>query len=267
MLHSLWVGRLVTLLFFAGVLIAWSIASYAGLVPHYLLPSPVDVWRAAADIVVSGYPFGITLQAHVLSTLRLAVSGFAIGSIAAVAIGLVVGWSARLRYSLDPIIAFFRGIPALAWIPLAIILFGINDASKLFIIVYGTFWIMLTHCIDAIARVDPTFVRVAQTFGASTRQILISIVLPAALPSIVTGLRVGYALAFAVVLSAEMVGAFRGLGFLIQDARDLVRTDVVLVGMITIGLVGYLTGKLLFSVERSLIRWLPVAKEVVVYAG
>lgn len=258
---------LVTVAFFGSLLLAWHLVSSAGLVPPYLLPGPADVWNAAVAVSTDGYPFGQKLWAHTASTLRLAVSGFLLGASAAVLIALPIGWYPALYTATEPVIAFFRGIPALAWIPLAILVLGISDASKLFVIVYGTFWIMLTHCLDGIRRVDPVLVRVAQTFGASTRQILVTVVLPASLPEIFTGLRVGYALAFGVVLSAEMVGAFTGLGFLIQDARDLVRTDIVIVGMTTIGLVGYLTAKMLFSVERWLIRWMPKTRDLVVYGA
>jgi ABC-type nitrate/sulfonate/bicarbonate transport system permease component len=258
-------GWLVTLGFFALLLSVWEITARTGLVPRYLLPSPFDVWDAARTVMTDGYPFGTTLWAHIISTLRLALAGFGIGAAAAVLLALLVGWHRTLRVAIEPIIGFFRGIPALAWIPVAILVLGINDASKLFVIVYGTFWIMLTHCLDGIARVDPIFVRVAQSFGASRTYILRTVVLPAALPALLTGLRVGYALAFGVVLSAEMVGAFTGLGFLIQDARDLVRTDLVIMGMIAIGLVGYVTGRMLFSFERVFLRWRPPLKEIAVY--
>lgn len=258
-------GWLVTTAFFAVVLVVWHATSAFDFVPRYLLPGPIDVWNAALTVMTQGYPFGTTLWVHTLSTLRLAFTGFVIGAFAAVLMALPVGWYPTLRAAVEPVIAFFRGIPALAWIPIAIIVLGISDASKLFVIIYGTFWIMLTHCLDGIRRVDSVYVRVAQTFGASTMQILATIVLPAALPAFFTGLRVGYALAFGVVLSAEMVGAFAGLGFLIQDARDLVRTDLVLVGMVAIGLVGYLSAKALFSLEHVFLRWLPRTRDVVVY--
>jgi ABC-type nitrate/sulfonate/bicarbonate transport system permease component len=258
-------GWLVTAAFFVLLLASWYAIGELGLVPRYMLPGPIEVWSAAFSAMTQGYPFGTTLWTHTISTLRLAFTGFIIGAFAAVVLALPIGWYPTLRAAVDPVIAFFRGIPALAWIPIAIIVLGISDASKLFVIVYGTFWIMLTHCLDGVRRVDPLYVRVAQTFGASTVQILRTIILPAALPALFTGLRVGYALAFAVVLSAEMLGAFTGLGFLIQDARDLLRTDLVIVGMIAIGLVGYITAKFLFSVERVLLRWLPRSGDVVVY--
>jgi ABC-type nitrate/sulfonate/bicarbonate transport system permease component len=265
--HGPLAGWVATATFFALLLVAWTLLTLAGAVPRYLLPAPVDVWEAARGVMAEGYPFGTTLWAHILSTLRLAVFGFVIGAVGAVLLALLVGWNRTAHAVVEPISAFFRGIPALAWIPVAILVLGISDASKLAIIVYGTFWIMLTHCLDGIARVDPVFVRVAQTFGASMPKILRTVVLPAALPALLTGLRVGYALAFGVVLSAEMVGAFTGLGFLIQDARDLVRSDLVIVGMIAIGLVGYLSSKVLFSLERIVLRWRPPLREMAMYEG
>ena len=256
---------LITAIFFTALIAFWHLIAASGRVAPYVLPSPMAVWNAMVIANTEGYPFGVTLLRHSLSTLRLAVTGFVLGAGLAVVCALPIGWYPAVRRATEPVVALFRGIPALAWIPVAILLFGISDASKLFVIVYGTFWIMLTHCLDGITRIDPIFVRVAQTFGASTRQILTTIVLPAALPPVFTGLRVGYALAFGVVLSAEMIGAFTGLGFLIQDARDLLRTDFVIVGMIAIGLLGYVTARVLFSLERLLIRWQPTAREMIVY--
>lgn len=258
-------GWLVTVAFFGGLVFAWGLIGSVGLVPSYLFPGPNDVWTATLTVITDGYPFGTPLWVHTATTLRLALSGFFLGASTAVLVALPIGWYPALRAATEPVIAFFRGIPALAWISVAILVLGIGDASKLFVIVYGTFWIMLTHCLDGIRRIDPVLVHVAQTFGASTRQILTTVVLPASLPEIFTGLRVGYALAFGVVLSAEMVGSFSGLGFLIQDARDLVRTDLVIVGMVTIGLVGYLTARALFSLERLLIRWMPKTRDLLVY--
>jgi ABC-type nitrate/sulfonate/bicarbonate transport system permease component len=260
-------GWLVTSGFFGVLILSWHFVCLSGFVAPYLLPAPLAVWDAAITAITEGYPFGVPLWIHAANTFRLAVFGFAIGAGLAIVLALPIGWYPPLRRAAEPMVALFRGIPALAWIPIAILVFGISDASKIFIIVYGTFWIMLTHSLDGIGRVDPALVRVAQTFGASTRQILVTIVLPASLPAVFTGLRVGYALAFGVVLSAEMVGAFTGLGFLIQDARDLLRTDLVIVGMIAIGLLGYVTAKVLFSLERVLIRWRPPAREAVVYEG
>jgi ABC-type nitrate/sulfonate/bicarbonate transport system permease component len=259
-------GWITTAAFFGALLLLWHLVSSSGLVPPYLLPEPLAVWHAAIVAITQGYPFGVTLHRHALSTLRLALTGFAVGASLAIVLALPIGWYPPVRRATEAVVAVFRGIPALAWIPIAILLFGISDASKIFVIVYGTFWVMLTHCLDGIARINPVFVRVAQSFGASTRQILTTVVLPAALPPVFTGLRVGYALAFAVVLSAEMIGAFTGLGFLIQDARDLLRSDLVIVGMIAIGMLGYVTAKVLFSLEHLLIRWRPPAHGIIAYA-
>jgi ABC-type nitrate/sulfonate/bicarbonate transport system permease component len=247
------------------MILVWHLVTSMNLVAPYLLPGPFAVWNAAVIAMTQGYPFGVPLWSHALSTLRLALAGFAIGATLAISLALPIGWYSPLRRAAEPVVSLFRGIPAIAWIPVAILIFGISDASKLFVIVYGTFWIMLTHCLDGIARVDPMFVRVAQTFGASMRQMLTTIILPASLPPVFTGLRVGYALAFGVVLSAEMIGAFTGLGFLIQDARDLVRSDLVIVGMITIGFLGYATATVLFLLERMLIPWQPRAGQIIVY--
>lgn len=260
-----WPSWLTTAIFFALLLAVWQAAVSTHLISPLLMPSPLTLWRTGWQVATEGYPTGVPLWVHILSSLRLAVTGYALGSALALICAPPVAWYEPLRVAAAPVIDLFRGIPGLAWVPLAIVLVGIGEASKLFILVYATFWSSLTYFVDGIVRVDPQLVRVARFCGASTRQVFITVLLPAALPSIFIGLRVGYAISFAVVLSAEMIGAFKGLGYLIQDARGLYRTDVVMVGVITIGLLAYGTATALFWLERWILRWRPPSEQVLVH--
>jgi sulfonate transport system permease protein len=260
-----WREWLVTGIFLALLLGAWQLASSTGIISPLRFPSPLTVATTGVTVMEDGYPTGIPLWVHAVSSLRLIVTGYLIGSALALILSLPIAWYSSLRMAAIPVIDLMRGIPALAWIPLAIALFGIGDTSKLFVVVYATFWTTATYCVDGIVRVDPRLVRVGRFCGASTVQLLRTVLLPAALPSVFIGLRVSYAIAFAVVLAAEMIGSFKGLGYLIQDARGVYRTDVVLVGIITIGLLAQATSMILQSIERRILRWRPATEAAIVY--
>ena len=149
-----------------------------------------------------------------------------------------MGWSKTINDQVDPLIEVLRPVPPLAWIPLSILWFGIGDIQNQFIIFLGMFFPILLNTIAGVKNIEPNLIRAARCLGASETRILRRIVLRAALPQIITGIRVGLGVGWMALVAAELVGANSGLGFLINDARTLLRTDVVIVGMITIGVVG-----------------------------
>src|SRR5206468_2531218 len=147
-----------------------------------------------------------------------------------------MGWYRGVRAQLDPVIEVLRPIPPLAWIPLSILWFGIGDEQNEFIIFLGMFFPILLNTIQGVRAADQILVRAARSLGADERRVLTRVILKAALPQIVTGVRVGLGFGWMALVAAELVGANSGLGFLINDARSVLRTDIIVVGMLTIGI-------------------------------
>jgi NitT/TauT family transport system permease protein/taurine transport system permease protein len=166
-----------------------------------------------------------------------------------------MGWSKVVNEQVDPLVEVLRPVPPLAWIPLSILWFGIGDVQNQFIIFLGIFFPVLLNTIMGVRNIEPNLVRAARCLGASEIRVLRRIVLPAALPQIVTGIRVGLGVGWMALVAAELVGANSGLGFLINDARTLLRTDIVIVGMITIGVVGLLIDRTIRVSGRRLMPW------------
>ena len=155
----------------------------------------------------------------------------------------------------DLIIQVIKPIPPIAWIPLAILWFGIGEQSKVFIIFLGAFFPVIVNTIDGIRQTDQKLVEVARILEVSKGRFILQVVIPGAFPAIMTGLRVGLMVAWMCVVAAELIAASSGVGYLIMDARQLSQSDVVLVGMITIGIIGKLMDSLISQIEKRVITW------------
>jgi ABC-type nitrate/sulfonate/bicarbonate transport system permease component len=173
----------------------------------------------------------------------------------AIPLGVAMGWWKRVHDQLDPLVEMLRPIPPLAWIPLSILWFGVGDTQNQFIILLGIFFPILLNTITGVKSVEPNLVRAARCMGASEAAVLRRVVLLAALPQIVTGIRIGLGVGWMALVAAELVGANSGLGFLINDARTLLRTDIVIVGMITIGVVGLALDLMIRALSGRLLPW------------
>jgi ABC-type nitrate/sulfonate/bicarbonate transport system permease component len=214
-----------------------------------LLPPPTAIFKAAIELIGSG-----ELLMHLWQSLRRELIAFAF-ALAAVPLGIAMGWWKWAHEQLDPIIEILRPIPPIAWIPLSILWLGIGNAQNQFIIFLGIFFPLLINTIQGVKNVEPNLVRAARCLGASEWQILKRVVLPAALPQIFTGIRIGFGVGWMALVAAELVGASSGLGFLINDARSLLKTDVVILGMLTIGVVGLVLDLLIRKIAKRVLPW------------
>jgi len=169
--------------------------------------------------------------------------------------GIAMGWWRLVYNQVNPIMEILRPIPPLAWIPLSILWFGIGDAQNQFIIFLGMFFPILINTIVGVKNVDPNLVRAARSLGAPEYKVLSRIVLKGSLPQIITGVRIGLGVGWMALVAAELVGANSGLGFLINDARSMLRTDTIVVGMLTIGLVGLLIDTAIRTLGRKFLPW------------
>jgi len=230
---------------------AWQIVSKLVLddTTRALLPAPTVVAVAAWELVSSGELFR-----HLADSLRREFIAFS-WSLVAIPVGVAMGWWKSVNEQLDSLVEILRPIPPLAWIPLSILWFGIGDIQNQFIIFLGIFFPILLNTITGVKGVDLNLVRAARCLGAGEGDVLRRVVLLAALPQIVTGIRIGLGVGWMALVAAELVGASSGLGFLINDARTLLRTDIVIVGMITIGLVGLVLDLLIREISHRLLPW------------
>lgn len=229
---------------------AWQLASAAELVPAVAMPPPSRVARAFLALLASG-----ELARHAAVSLGRVLAGSVAAAAVAIMLGVAIGLSRRLERSTDLILQVLRPIPPIAWIPLAIVWFGIGEASKLYIIFLGAFFPILLSVVTGIRQTEHRFVELARVLEIPRRRFVRHVVLPGATPIVMSALRVGLGVAWMCVVAAELIAASRGVGYLIMDARQLSQPDVVLVGMITIGVVGKAMDVVLIRVERRVVRW------------
>jgi ABC-type nitrate/sulfonate/bicarbonate transport system permease component len=203
--------------------------------PHVaILPPPLTMLAAFVDLVASGELFR-----HIWASLSRVLTAWTLAVAIALPLGLAMGRSARLESIVDPFIELFRPISPLAWIPLAILWFGIAEAGKIFIIFIATFFPILLNTISGVKGVDPVLIRAGQVLGCnSERALFFKVILPAAMPTIIVGFRIAFGTGWAAIIAAELVAAQSGLGYLIADGMEILRSDLVLVGMLVIGLLG-----------------------------
>jgi len=215
-----------------------------------LLPAPHTVLIAGIELVRSG-----ELQRDILASLSRVVQGFLLAAVLGVAAGTAAGRSRRLEYLVEPTFELLRPIPPLAFLPMMVLWFGIGETSKVVFIAYAAFFPIFTTTVEGIKYVDPLLIRAAASLGASERDIFRYVVLPAALPNIITGLRLGFALSFFVIVAAEFIAADSGLGFLINDARTFFLVSNMLLGAAVIGAIGFTFNTVLRRLEARLLRW------------
>jgi ABC-type nitrate/sulfonate/bicarbonate transport system permease component len=215
-----------------------------------LLPRPDQVVDAGVELVRTG-----ELQKDIAASLYRVVVGFAIASVLGIAVGLVVGTWRTLEDLLDPMIELLRPIPPLAFLPMMVLWFGIGEGSKIAFIAYAAFFPVFTTTLEGIKFVDPVLIRAASSLGATRGELFRHVILPAALPSIITGLRLAFGLSFFVIVAAEFIAADSGLGYLINDARTFFLVSQMLLGAAVIGIIGFVFNVGLRRLENVLLRW------------
>lgn len=237
-------------IFIIALLGAWQLAVL--LHPQVLLPGP---WKTALGIA-DLFPHGLIVKYIVASVFRV-TWGFCLAVLVAVPLGLTIGWYRRAEMALNPILQILRPISPLAWIPIAILWFGVGDLAAVFLIFVGCFLPLLLTVINAVQSVPAVYVNAGRNFGLGPIVLMRKILFPAIVPRLMTGLRITLGIAWLVVVAAEMIAVNSGLGFLIVDARNAGnRYDLVVAGMVIIGVVGLVLDSGVRSLERSnALRW------------
>jgi ABC-type nitrate/sulfonate/bicarbonate transport system permease component len=239
------------------LLLVWQGLSYIEVIPPHLLPSPVKILRGLKDLMVIGMPPGNLLPYHALYSLYRVAMGFAFAALFGIPLGLLMGGSPRLRRIVNPVIELLRPIPPLAWIPIAILWFGIGIKSAAFIIFLGAFFPILLNTVSGVVSINPIYFEAARTLNAKPRHIFFKVLLPGAVPSIFVGTRIGVGIGWMTLVAAEFTGVKSGygLGYMIMTARDIQRPDEILAGMLIIGLIGVLINSALRVCESRIVRW------------
>ncbi|HEY9207384.1 MAG TPA: ABC transporter permease [Candidatus Methanoperedens sp.] len=217
--------------------------------PEPLLPSPSATLAAILELLFNG-----TLITHLLTSLSRVFIGFTLAASLAIPFGLILGWYGRAMNAFNPIIQVLRPISPIAWIPLAILWFGIGDTPAIFIIFITSFFPVLIASASAVRNIDVSIIKAAVNFGARGTGMLKKVILPACFPQIVVGLRISLGIAWVIIVAAEMVGMRSGLGFMILDARNFLRIDMVVAGMVIIGLVGLSIDRVVCLIENNIRR-------------
>lgn len=232
------------------LLTLWQGASALGYLNAFILPSPLSVGRALWELSQNAEIF-ISLG---LSLARVG-GGFAISVVLATALGLSLGVSPTLRNLFNPTLQFLRPIPPIAWIPLTILWFGLGNGPSLSLTTIASFFPILLNTWAGVDGVSVHHLDVARTLGSSRWMLLKDVIWPAALPSILTGYRIGFGFAWMAVMAAEMVATPSGIGYFIQVSQNMLRADHVLAGMVIIGCVGLVFDIFFLHLRRRLVRW------------
>jgi taurine transport system permease protein len=234
--------------------ILWVLSSKYEWIDPIFWPPATAVWDATMKIAADGYR-GVTLAEHVGRSLFRVFIGFAAGCLIGIPIGFAMGLSRVMRGFFDPLVEFFRPIPPLAFIPLFIIWFGIGELSKTMLLFFAALWIMIIAARSGVFSIRLSKIHAAYTLGASKTQILFRVILPNALPEIFIGMRVAMGVCWGTLVAAELVAAESGVGFTIMVASKFLATDIVVMGIFIIGVIGYGLDILMRKLEAKLIPW------------
>jgi len=230
MLHFL-SNKLLPLLALVAFLALWQFA--AGFWPPELFPSPLIVARALRELADTG-----VLWSNIAVSLARFTGAYLAATVIAVPLGLFLGRNPRCRRAIDPLVQVLRPISPIAWFPLAVLWFGIGNAPAVFIIFLAAFYPVLLSTISAVVGIPPVYLKVAANFGAKPGAVFLRVIIPAAFPGIMVGLHIAVGTAWIHLVAGEMLGAQSGLGFMIVDARNFLRTDWIMAGMLVVGVLG-----------------------------
>lgn len=243
-------GVLVTV---ATLLAWWLITEFGGVKPLFL-PSPLDVASRFWSILIDGFA-GSTLLEHTAISMARVFGAFLVATVIAIPLGILMGVNARIRGITDPFIEFYRPLPPLAYLPLIIIWLGIDETSKVVLIFLAMFAPIVISARAGVRSARVEQIHAAYSMGASKRQVIWNVILPAALPEILTGLRIAIGFGWTTLVAAEMVAAQSGLGFMVLNASEFLNTDIVIMGIIVIGVIALAFDFLMRFIERRLVPW------------
>jgi len=245
-MRKFWLGLLVPLALLA---FWWAITAF-GIVKTYQLASPVQVARELVALFADG-----TLAGDLSASILRVICGFAIGCALACAIGVVVGLSRTAERIIDPTLQAIRAVPSLAWVPLILLWLGIGEEAKITLVAIGAFFPVYINFVAGIHNVDRKLLEVADVFGLSPVQRARRVVLPAASPGLLVGMRIGFTQAWLFLVAAELIASTKGLGYLLMQGQQITRPDQILVAILLLALCGKITESAMRAIEHRSLRW------------
>lgn len=247
-------SKILTIATWTIILSSWYFTSKTGVFSETLVPSPYKVWATFISLLKDGYN-GVPLWEHLVSSFErlFAALGFAI--ITAMPIGLLSGYSNKVRAVVDSVVEFYRPLPPLAYYTILILWFGIDNLSKITLLFLAAFAPIYIACVAAVTKINEDYILSAKSLGADKKQIFFRIVLPACLPEIFTGIRTAVGVSYTTLVSAEMIAATSGIGWMVLDASNFLKSNVIVVGILIMGLTGILMDAGLRFLEKRIVFW------------
>lgn len=234
----------------------WQIVGSLGDLNEAILPTPARILNVFGEVLKDG-----SLKKHILKSLRRILFGYLTGASLGVTLGVILGLSPIMKRLFSVILEVLRPVPILAWVPVLILFAGIGETSKVIAIAIGSFWSILLNTTDGVRNVSVKYKEVAQIFSKTGLDTVFQVILPAALPSIFTGLRIGIGSAWLSVIGSEMIASSAGLGYYISYNREMMKAAHMYVGVVTIGVIGWLINVLIRRIEKRALRWNTAGKE------
>jgi ABC-type nitrate/sulfonate/bicarbonate transport system permease component len=228
----------------------WELITRQGWIPAWFLPVPTEVFQTLLDMVISG-----ELLHHAAISLGRAISGYAMAALVGVGLGLLIAWSRIVEDFFDPLIELIRPLSTFALIPIFFLWFGIGNASKIMIIFKSCFFPIVLNTIAGIKGVDKKLIMAARSLGADGRQMWTRVLLPSAMPMIITGMRISTAIAMMALVGVEMLSSDSGLGFLVIDAQRTFDTERVFAGIVVLALLGFSLDRLARKIQARILSW------------
>lgn len=233
--------------------VGWQLVVYLGIIPNSLLASPIQVVKMFIYKLTQAQPDGYVLWVHTAVSLQEALLGYLLALVIGIPLGMFMGWFNLVEGLAGPIFEMLRPMPAIAWIPLTIFWFGIGLSGKVFIIFLSGLVACVINSYTGIKMTNPTLIRMARTYGATNWEIFYKICIPSSLPMVFGGLQVALAACWTTLVAAELIAANSGLGFMITMGRRVLRTDLIMLGMVMVGLTGVLISFIIDKIERRLV--------------
>lgn len=232
------------------ILVLWEVSVKRGILTATVMPAPSTIGKALITNIENR-----TLPENVVVSVSRVLKGYVAGAFAGIILGILMGLSAWVRKSLSVLSGILRPIPIIAWVPILILFLGIGESSKVVVIAIGTFWPVLTSVMYGVRDVDRKYLEVAVIMRKTRWETISSVIIPAALPTIFSGLRTAIGIAWISVVGAELVASSSGLGYMISYAREMSRADNMFAGVIIIGLIGWLINIIIGKMEKLTVRW------------
>ncbi|MFW2490391.1 ABC transporter permease [Clostridium chromiireducens] len=248
------VEKALTLTTIAVIIIAWTIVTQLGIVSDILIPSPKKVWLAFIYIIQNNYK-GSSLVQHLGASMERLLIAYILAAITAIPLGLLSGYNSKVRAIIEPIIEFYRPLPPLAYYTLLVLWMGIDNGSKIALLFLASFAPIYISCMSAVLKIKADYINSAYTVGADKYQVFIHVIFPSCLPDIFVGLRTAIGVAYTTLVAAEMVAAVSGIGWMVLDASKFLRSDIIFVGIIIMGITGILLDKFIRIIENKVVPW------------